>query len=607
MASNFTRERPTSKLGRDFASLKKLLTRFSEAHHSGVFVDLNEASPGMAFLETIAYVGDTLSFYQDQMFNETKQDTAREIENVVSFAKMKGYKPRGPAAARGKLSVAIEVPATTNARGEVIPNDAVTPYLLKGARTDGPEGSGFETLENVYFSSSLGRDITGSRFDNNTGQPTHFALRKYVEIIAGETKSEAFVISNYEKFKKLELSEDDVIEIIDVIDSDGNQWYEVEYLAQDWVFDSEENGNADSEEVPYVLKLLPVPRRFIVDRNPSTGKSSLIFGAGDGINFDDELIPNLADYALPLAGRRTYSSFAVDPRNFLKTRSLGLSPYGTTLTVRYRVGGGIQTNAAQKTIRNFVDATLVFPSNAVATSVKGDIEGSLACLNIEKTSGGGPAETITEIKLNSNAYFAAQSRIVTCEDYIARTLSLPAKFGKPDKVYVKRNAQNLLSMDLHVLSRDSNNHLTTASAGLKNNIKTFLKKYRMQTEGVNILDSDIINLRCNFGVVVNSRFNRSEVLVKCISAIRDELDVDLMQIGQPIVLSNISSILQSIQGVISVYELMFSNVFGTTDGLSYSETRFDTRAAVRNNILYCPDNSIFELKYPERDIIGVTK
>lgn len=607
MASNFTRERPTGLINRDFNSLKKALLKFTEAHHSGVFVDKNEASPGMAFLEMVAYVGDTLSFYQDQMFNETKQDTAREIENVVSFAKMKGYKPKGPAAARGKLSVAIEVPATTNTKGETIPSDSVTPYLLKGARTDGPEGSGFETLENVYFSSSIGRDVTGSRFDDATGQPTHFALRKYVEIIAGETKSETFVISNYEKFKKLELSEEDVIEIIDVTDSDGNQWYEVEYLAQDWVFDSEENGGADSTEVPYVLRYLPVPRRFIVDRSPVTGKSSLIFGAGDGINFDDELIPNLADYALPLAGRKTYNSFAIDPRNFLKTRSLGLSPYGTSLTVRYRVGGGTQTNAAPRTIRNFVDAALVFPSNAIAASIKGDIEGSLACLNIEKTSGGGPAETITEIKLNSNAYFAAQSRVVTCEDYIARTLSLPSKFGKPDKAFVKRNAQNLLSMDLHILSRDSNDHLAKASTTLKNNIKTFLKKFRMQTESVNILDSDIINLRCNFGVVVNSRFNRSEVLVKCISAIRDELDVNYMQIGQPIVLSNMTAILQAVQGVVSVYELMFTNVFGTTDSLDYSETRFDTRAAVRNNILYCPDNSIFELKYPERDIIGVTK
>lgn len=607
MASNFGKERQVSLLNRDHNGFKRALLKYTQAHHSGTFSDINESSPGMAFIDAVAYVADVLSFYQDQAFLETRSDTARQVENVVAFAKMKGYRPRGPAAAKGMLSVAIEVPATVDGTGRVAPNDAYTPVLLKGARTDGPDGTKFETLENVHFTASIGRAVTGSRFDATTGQPTHFALRKFVEAIAGETRTEQFSIAEYRKFRKIELSEQDVIEIIDVVDSDGNSWFEVDYLAQDWIFDGEENGSVDNSEVPYVLKLVAAPRRFISDRDPLTGKTSLVFGSGDGVSFDDELVPNLADYAIPLAGRRTFSSFAVDPRNFLKTRSLGLSPYSTTLTVRYRVGGGQQTNVAPFTVRNFTDATLTFPSSVVPSSVRGDVEGSLAPLNTESMRGGGPAETITEIKLNSDAFFAAQSRVVTKEDYIARTLALPAKFGKPEKVFVKRNSKSALTMDLHVLAKDSNGHLTHATSTLKENIKTFLKKFRMQTEGVNIMNSDIINLRCSFGVVVNSRFNRSEVLVKCIDAIRNIVQVDQMQIGQPIVTSNVSAILQGISGVISVYELSFSNVIGTTDGLQYSGTRFDASGALRNSILYCPNDAIFEIKYPERDIIGTAK
>lgn len=607
MASNPLRERPTSLLNKDFTGFKKSLIKFSQAHMSGVFSDINESSPGMAFLEMVAYVGDVLSFYQDQNFNETKNETSTQIENIVSFAKMKGYKPRGPAASRGLLSVAVEVPATVNTRGQIVPDDSATPILMKGAQTDGPDGTKFETLDNVYFSSSLQRDVTGSRFDSNSGLPTHFALRKYVEITAGETKTETFTISDYKKFRALELSYSDVIEIISVTDSDGNEWYEVEYLADDLIFDSEENSQVDSENVPYVLKLIAAPRRFISDRNPVTGKTTITFGAGDGINFDDELVPNLADFAIPLAGRKTFSSYTIDPRNFLKTRSLGLSPYNTTLTVKYRVGGGQQTNVPSRSIRNFTNAMLTFPTTNISPIVKGSIEGSLSCLNLEAPTGGGPSETIAEIKLNSDAYFAAQARIVTREDYIARTLSLPAKFGKPEKVYVKRNSQNPLSMDLHLLSIDTNGHLMQASSTLKKNIKTFLKKFRMQTEGINILDSNIINLRCNFGVVVKSKYNRSEVLLNCIDMLRQEFVIENMQIGQPIVLTDLIAKLQAVNGVISVYELYFSNMIGTNDNLQYSDVRFDTKSNVRNNILYCPDNSIFEVKYPQKDFIGVAK
>lgn len=607
-SSDFLKVRQIKYLNRDFQSFKRDLIKFSQAHHSGVFQDFNESSVGMALLEFPCYIGDVLSYYQDYQFNELKQQSARQIENVVSFAKSLGYRPLGKRAAHTLEAFFVEVPATTDTLGNVVPNEAYSPALMKGSKVSGPGGV-YETLDDVFFSSSLDRSVTGSRYDSSTGLPTHFALRKDVEIAAGETVTDSFTVNDFVPFKTIELTQPDVIEVVSVVDADGNEWFEVDYLAQETVFDAVLNPDPDNDVVPYILRLLPAPRRFITDRDPLTAKTSLIFGSGDGLNFDDQLIPNLADLSLPLAGRRTFTTFALDPQNFLKTRGLGLSPFNTSLTIKYRVGGGSQTNAPARTIKTVVDAKLDFSSTSLDPPTMGAVKTSIECVNPSPAIDGAPEETIPEIKANSAAFFAAQNRVVTREDFIARILTLPAKFGKPEKVYVKRNRVSALSHDIHILSKDANGHLTTASDTLKNNIRTYLTAFRMLTDGVNLLDADILNLRVNFGIVVTPRFRAhpSEVLTKCIAVIREYLDVDRTQIAQPISISDLQSKIQGVLGVVSVFELRFTNVFGDIDKLPYSDVRFDVTANTKNNILYCPENSIFEVKYPSRDIVGVSK
>jgi len=605
--AEFNKEKTIKYLNRDFSTFKRDLMKFTDAHFTGSFQDFNESSPGMALLELNAYVGDVLSFYMDQQFSELKQETARQEKNVVSFAKSLGYRPKGNRAARGKVHFIIEVPATTDDLGNTVPDDSFSPILRKGSKAGGPNGTTFETLDNVVFSASIGREVTGSQFDASTGLPTHFALRKPVDVIAGETKTDTVSVGDFEQFKTVELSNENVIEVISVVDSDGNDWTEVDYLAQDTVFDSDVNTDEDNFEVPYVLKLLTVPRRFITDRDPTTKKTSLVFGSGDGVNFDDQLIPNLGDYALPLAGRKTFTAFELDPQNFLKTRSLGLSPFNTTLTIKYRVGGGPDTNVPPGSIRNVENALISFNATNLNVQKKSATEGSIECINMKSTQGGAPPESISEIKANGAAFFAAQNRVVTKDDFVARVLTIPEKFGRPEKVFVKRNNTNALAIDMHVLSKDPNGHLTTATSTLKKNIKKYISQYRMMTDGINILDAKIINLKMDFGIVVSPKFNRSEVLTKCLDVAIDYFDVDEQQIGQPIVISDLSSELQSVLGVISVYEIKFSTTMGTHDGFSYSSTRFDVTSQTMNNIIYCPDDAIFEIKFPRRDIVGVAK
>lgn len=615
MAIDF-KEKTIKYVNKDYQSLKRDLMDFAQAHHSGNFQDFNESSPGMALLEMAAFVGDILSFYQDQAFDEVRATTARQIENVTEFAKKLGYRPSGKRAARGETTIFIEVPATT-VNGTRVPDPSYMPIFKVGSKLQGP-GTVFETVSDVFFSASAPtenttsyRQVTGSQFDSTTGLPTHFAVAKNVEAIAGETKTDTVFVDSFQAFREIELAEEDVIEVIGVTDSDGNEWFEVDYLAQETIFTSDTNDSDDNSVVPYVMKLRAVPRRFITDRDPLTKKTSLIFGSGDGVNFDDELIPNIADLALPIAGRQAFSSFAIDPQNFLKTRTLGLSPFNTTLTITYRVGGGEQTNVPPGSIKSVNEALLEFTSTNLDPIKKSDVVNSVECLNVKKTEGGGPEESISEIKANSAAFFAAQQRVVTREDYVARIFSMPPKFGRVDKAFVRKESGSS-GINVHILSRDENGHFAQATSTLVGNIKRYLSKYRMLTDGVNLLQTDIINLRVDFGVVIAPKLNRNEVLAKCLSILRDELHNDNMQVGQPIVLSDLSAKLQDVVGVISVYDLRFKNVFGTVNGLNYADNaqksvRLDVQAWTQNGILYCPGNGIFQVKYPTKDINGASK
>jgi hypothetical protein len=603
MAIDVKKERIVSLTNRDFKSLKRDLITFGRAYASGSFTDFNESSPGMAVLEFLAYIGDGLHFMVDQAYNESGEG-ATQLKNVAANAKMKGYRPQGPRPSVGQLHWALEVPATVNSSGEVVPDDSYTPSLVKGSQGLAQNGTTFETLETIDFTSSLGREVTGSRFDQSTGIPTHFAIRKPVEVVAGKTVTEVFSISEFQQFRKIDLGSADVIEVIDIFDEEGNEWFEVDFLAQDWVFTADTNNGEDSSLVPYTMKLQSAPRRFVVDRDILTGISSLVFGSGDGVSYDDELVPNVASYALPLAGRRSFSSFNIDPQNFLKTRSLGLSPHNTTLTVRYRIGGGSETNVPARSVRQAINASFSFGSTGLDPLKKGSVESSIGCINLLSMKGGGPAESIREIKANSAAFFAAQSRAVTREDVVARSLSIPSKFGKLEKVYVKPSEFGKYAYDVHVLSVDADGNLTTATPTLKSNLATYLRKFKMLTDGINIMDANILDLRVYFGVLVAPGKNRSEVLLNCSSRLSDYFKLDSMQIGQPIIVSDVVSVLQATAGVVSVYEVSFTNVFGMTDGLQYSDTRFAISDNLRDGMLICPNGSTFQIKYPARDIVG---
>ena len=212
--------------------------------------------------------------------------------------------------------------------------------------------------------------------------------------------------------------------------------------------------------------------------------------------------------------------------------------------------------------------------------------------------------------------YPTQLRTITADDYIIRTLSLPSKFGLVSKAYVTQDmgisvnyptdllaTENPNAISLYILSRDVNNNLTLSNPALKQNLKTFLSEYRMLTDGVNIKDAFIINIGVDFDIVVRPNYNNRLVINNCLTTLQSYFNIDKWNINQPIILSDIYSILDQIEGVQTVQKINIINKAGTASG--YSQYAYDIKGATINSIIYPSlDPSIFEVKDLISDIQG---
>lgn len=581
------------------------LQEWSKIYFPAESKNLNsKASSGRHFIEISSFVGDVLSFYLEDRFRNSNITTANDPRSVVNLAEGLGYKFRGPSAARGDESFYLEVPAITGSAGNYIP-DLRYAFNFKNVQLINNNGVPFEALGDVDFSevnisSSLESRVSKT---NSSNQPTHFVLKKNVEVIAGKTLSETFAIGSYVAFREVELSNANVLDIISVKDSEGNDWYEVDYLAQEAIFEGIENAGSDSADVPYLLKIKTVPRRFVRKVNPVTGKTRLIFGSGKGADVGDPIVPSVSELSLDLKGKLTFSPTSIDPQNFLKSRTLGLSPYNTTLTIRARVGGGKISNTAAGSLNTIASKNVVFNQSALSATELNNTIGSFTARNLAPIEGGEDAENIDLIKKNSAAFFAAQGRVNTKEDYIARSLSIPSKFGNVFRVYPVNNCNKNGGVQIYVLARDAGGAVVVPTSNFKTNLKNYLSFFSRMNQGIDILDGKIINIGVEYSIVVTPGMNKSEVKFNTLLKVKDYFNIEKWQLNQPIIIDEIRCLIKDTPGVVSIPELKIVNKNNTTDGVSYSQFSYDIRSNTRNGILFGIPEGIFEIKYPDaRDI-----
>jgi hypothetical protein len=605
-------------INKDFTELRASLVNYARTYFPTTYNDFSPSSPGMMFIEMAAYVGDVMSFYLDNQIQETYLQYARQTNNLYELAYMFGYKPNVTQVATVDVDFYQQVPAIfTN--GSFQPDFTYALYIPENT-TVVSSASGsipFIIQDPVDFSVSSSGDPTEITVYSVTGATVnYFLLRKTRKSISSTITTTSFTFTTPQQFETVEISSPNIVGILDIIDSDGNEWYEVDYLAQDTIFDSIKNTNVNDPnlsqyqgDTPYLLQLRAVQRRF-TSRFLNNTLLQLQFGAGTYTDTDEEILPNSDNVGLGLPFEIDKLTTAYAPSNFVFTKTYGVAPSNTTLTVRYLTGGGVGANVPANTITNITSGNVQFLNSNLVANTANYIFGTLAINNPAAADGGGDGDTTEEIRQNSSANFASQLRNVTQDDYLVRALSMTAKFGVIAKAYIEpTKAQSVASgaaasvLDLYVLSYDNTSKLRTASLALKQNLSTYLSQYRMVNDSISIKDAFIVNIGVNFDIIVLPNYNSNEVLTKCILALQDFFAIKNWQINEPIILRDVYVILDNVDGVQTVKNITISNKVGVN--LGYSEFAYDIPGATVNNVVYPSiDPMIFEVKYPNTDIQG---
>lgn len=646
---------PNSKeiryLNRDFSQLKESLINFAKTYYPNTYRDFSPSAPGMMFIEQAAYVGDVLSYYTDYAFKESIMSSATERRNIINLARYLGYKVKPSRASTGTVNLFQLCPSTTDGNGNYYPDTDYMLLVKENTQFSNNAGAYYILSQAVDFqvSSSMSSRLDTVYSRKTDGTPEFFLLQKSGSINSGQILSKEVVVNSPTPFYQIDLDESNVLAILDVTDSDNNKWYEVDYLAQELVpiatpNDAEFEGSLSQykDSVPYIVKYLKTSRRYItiVDEN---NKTTLQFGAGTN-GIDDEIVTfdsNLIGVGL---SRISNVNVPLDPANFLKNENYGIAPFNTTLTIRYLIGGGLQSNCPSNDIRNVVSAEFDNPSEGLLpeqVELLNTVKNSLQVFNPVPCVGGKDTETDEEIKQNAMANFAAQSRTVTQNDYLVRVYSLPAKFGSVAKAQVIADTSlevgvnkilvgtvdqnnvasvvnnsddnffrriaydvtNPFAINVYLLSYDANKKLVRPNDALITNLITYLKQSRMITDGVNIIDGYVINIGVEFTITVYKGFNKKDVLLNCIEAVQSFFNIDKWNFSQPINLSQLQLEIAKVDGVQSVISLTIKNKTALEG--EYSSVEYDIAAATKNGIIYpSVDPSIFEVKYPDSDIKG---
>ena len=609
-------------LNKDFDGFKQKLLEFAQVYYPDTYNDFSDTSAGLMLIEMAAYVGDVLSYYGDNQVQENFLEFAKQRDNLLSLAYTHGYFPQVTTAATTGVDIFQLVPSTT-AYGSVRPDYNYAMILANGAQIQSSNDSSvfFYIEDQVNFTTSGSFDPTAVSVYSVDGSnnPNFYLLKKTAQASAGTLKSAEFTFTTPEKFATIQIQDTNIIEIVSITDSDGNRWYEVPYLAQETIFDPVTNTAANdptlaqyNETTPYLLKTKKVPRRW-VKRFKSDNTLEIQFGPGVSSNPDEIITPNSDNIGLGLPYGTDKLTTAWDPANFTYTKTYGVAPSNTTLTVQYLVGGGAESNVSVQSLTILSSGSVSFFGSGLDSTLQETVSGSLAFSNAEAATGGGDGDTNEDIRRKSIAQYPTQLRTVTKDDYAIRALSLPSKYGKISKVYVTQENQEAVknseelydtnTLSLYVLSQNNVNDLIVADPALKENLRIFLAEYRMLTDAIRIKDAFIINIGVNFDVILLPNFNTQTVLNACINALKDYFDIDKWQINQPILINNVRNVIDNVDGVQTVKKLEFINKVGESDG--YSKLAYDIKGATINEILYPSlDPSVFEIKYPDTDIQG---
>jgi len=585
---------------RDFNTIKADLVEYARRYYPDTFKDFNEAGFGSLTLDTVSYVGDILSFYLDYQANESFLDTCLEFNNIIKHGKYLGYKYRGSPSSFGTVSLYLIVPSNPVGLG---PDTRYIPVLQRGSAFSSNGNNNFVLIEPVHFSDQ-NNEVVVAQVDDTSGVPLSYAIKSYGQVISGELMEELKEVGDYERFMRVELNGRNVSEIVSVTDSEGHEYFEVDYLSQNVIYKAITNYNTDKTVAPYVMKPIVVPRRFVVEQERNT--TFLQFGYGTEEEILDSSVVDPSSVVLNLHGKTYVTDDSFDPSNLMKSDKFGVVPSNTTLRIITRNNTSENTNAAANTVREAVDPLFEFENVVELDSSKiSTIATSLEVTNEDAIVGDVTFPTSEELKRRILDSFSTQNRAVTISDYKSYVYRMPVQFGAikrcniiQDKDSMKRN------MNMYVISEDKSGILTATVPTIKNNLKTWIEKNKMINDTIDILDARIINFGIEFEVIADQEKNQFFTLSTATNKVAS-LFSNALDIGEPISITNIFLALKYIEDIVDVVSAKIVK----KSGGAYSDIKFniDEFMSADGRYVSCPVNCIFELKFPGVDIKGTIR
>lgn len=571
---------------RDFNSIKKSAIEYAKQYYPNTFRDFSEASFGAILIDLVSFLGDQLSFYLDYQANEQFLASAVQYDNILRLAREKGYRDTGKFSGQGPIDLYIKVPANSFNK----PDSDYIPVLLKNSSM-AVKGSNAQYLlaEDVNFGLDTVETIVAE--ENDDGLPTFFALKTTGKVISGNIYSQRNTVTTFEKFLKIRIDNPLMTEIISVIDSNGNEYYQVDYLSQNCVFRSVKNPESPNEAQYKIVKQY-APRRFVIEQ--INGFYYIVFGNG---TIDSVLDPRQT--IMNFSAREYNSEPSIDPNNIITSDKFGLAPNNTTLTIVYRANNVTNMAASVGSLSKVVTANFKFSASNLLESKKSAIAQSLEIENSVPITAINSSLTSEELKKRAYDSYSAQYRAVTREDYIDVCYKMDPKYGSIKRANIVQDTNSFKrNLNLFVIGQDSDNNLVVCNSVIKQNLKKWIQNFKMFNDTIDILDAKIINIGIEFTVDTSSQ-QKDLVAIKCHNKLKRTF-TEKFDIGQGIDIAFIYKLLNTIPEVIDTKKIKI-NLLNDT---GYSSSNFDIYGNMNEDgsYVFCPDDCIFEIKDWTTDI-----
>lgn len=583
-----------------FPEIKEDLIQYIKRNYPDTYKDFKKSSFGSMMFDLVSYVGDQLHYYLDHNANEAILPYAKDPEVVVQLIQSLGGEPNLNPVGVGEIDVHVLQPADSMGTG-IDSNYRVT--LRAGSKFRSTAGSVFTQMRDVTFTSDNSQ-IVGYNTVSDGSKINYYVLKSKVPVISGEERTFTVDVGNFRRFLKIEIPDPSITEILKVQDSNKNDFFQVQHLSQNTIYRPVIDPESRDTMVTVIMKPTPVPRRHIVEK--TLDRTFLVFGHGSDQDLKTNAVADPSKVALQLTGKEYVSAAKSNPVNLASSDTLGVAPQNTTLTVTYRSNTVDNTNAAVGTVTQVMEPILFFQNEQLLDSSKVSfIRNNVEAYNEEPINGNISIPNTEELKRRYMGTFGAQGRAVTKEDYVSMVYSMPPIYGSIKRASVVRDTNDLRrNLNIFLMAEGANGKLQAPTSLLKQNVKTWLDSVRMISDSIDIYDANIINFGIDFKVVLKRNVNQQTAL----SAIKQRLFEELIavppEIGEPLYISEIMRIIQSIPEVASV-PVRDGVKVNSIVGANYTDYFYDvdTNTSPDNSYIYIPENSIWEIKFID-DIKG---